>query len=58
MRLFDTLTRLVQLDGTSVSLAGNLCVLAKKFIEGLFCFVLFCFCVVCVCHLDCLPACD
>ena len=36
MRLFDTLTHLVQLNGTSVSLAGNLCVLAKKFIEGLF----------------------
>uniref|UniRef100_A0A7S4USV2 Uncharacterized protein n=1 Tax=Paramoeba aestuarina TaxID=180227 RepID=A0A7S4USV2_9EUKA len=34
LRLFDALTHLVQLNGTSVSLAGNLCVLAKKFVDG------------------------
>jgi hypothetical protein len=34
LKLFDTLTHLVQLNETSAPLAGNLYVLAKKFIEG------------------------
>ena len=43
LRLFNVLVSLAQLNSTSAPLAGNLCVLAKKFIDGSFSFSFFLF---------------